>query len=136
MKRGEQENYDWKTFPDDLSKSEQHDPTHSKLSVYPWRFNGDDKTLKRRFQTSFHSKYPWIEYSIKEDVPVRFCCELAFLGEKKLSSFFSCLKRLKKLSTKYNGPRKTSSVALISVECDLSHPDSVDIENFIEEFKL
>src|SRR6218665_2308639 len=89
MKRGEQENNDWETFPDDLSKSEQHDPTHSKLSVYPWRFDGDDKTLKRRFQTSFHFEYLWIEYSIKEDVPVRFCCELPFLWKKKLSIFFS-----------------------------------------------
>ena len=41
------------TFPDDLSKSKQHEPTQPKLSVYPWRFYGNDKTLKRRFQTSF-----------------------------------------------------------------------------------
>src|SRR6218665_626637 len=73
-------------------KSEQHDPTQPKLSVYSWRFYGDDKILKRRFQTSFYSEYPWIEYSIKHDAPVRF------------SPFFLVLiKRLKKLSTMYNG---------------------------------
>jgi len=43
-------------FPDGLSKSEQHHPTQPKLSVYPWRFYGDDETLKRRFQTSFYSE--------------------------------------------------------------------------------
>jgi len=48
LKRGEQDNNAWKTFPDDLSKSEQHDPTQSKLSLYPWQFYGDDKTLKHR----------------------------------------------------------------------------------------
>ena len=53
MERGEQDNNAWQTFPDDLSKSEQHDPTQPNLSVYPWRFYGSDKTLKRRFQTSF-----------------------------------------------------------------------------------
>ena len=53
------------------------------------------------------------------------------------STFFYCLKRIKKLSTKYNmGHKKLSSFALISIEYDLSHPDSVDIENFIENFKL
>jgi len=53
--RGDQDNNAWQTFPDDLSKSEQHDRpiTQPKLSVYPWRFYGDDKTLKRRFQTFF-----------------------------------------------------------------------------------
>src|SRR6218665_1781015 len=75
------------TFPGDLSKSEQHDPTQPKLSVYPWRFYGDDNTIKRRFQTSVYSEYPWIEYSIKEDVPVCFCCELPFLGEKEALHF-------------------------------------------------
>ena len=38
LERGEQDNNAWQTFPDDLSKSEQHDPTQPKLSVYPWRF--------------------------------------------------------------------------------------------------
>jgi len=32
--------------------------------------------------------------------------------------------------------RLQSSFALISIERDLSHPDSVDIEHFIENFKL
>jgi len=73
--------------PDDLSKSEQHDITQPKLSVYPWRFYGDDKTLKRRFQAFFYSEYPWIEYSIKEDAPACFCYELPFLGKRKLSIF-------------------------------------------------
>jgi len=45
---------------DDLSKSVQHDITQPKLSVYPWRFYGDDKTLKRRFQTFLYSEYPWM----------------------------------------------------------------------------
>jgi len=58
MERGEQDNNAWQTFPDDLLKSEQHDPTQPKLSVYPWRLYEDDKTLKRRFQTSFYSEYP------------------------------------------------------------------------------
>jgi len=110
MKRGEQDNSDnnaWKTFPGDLWKSEQHDPNQPKLSVYPSRFHGDVNTLKCRFQISFYSEYPWIQFSIKEDAPVCICCELPFLGKRKLSIFFSCLKRLKKLSTKYNGPRKT-----------------------------
>ena len=62
------------TFPDDLSKSKQHEPTQPKLSVYPWRFYGNDKTLKRRFQTSFHSEYPWIEYSIQQNAAFCFCC--------------------------------------------------------------
>ena len=34
------------------------------------------------------------------------------------------------------GHERLSSFALISIECDLSHPDSEDIENFIENFKL
>jgi len=36
------------------------------------------------------------------------------------------------------GHERLSSFALISIECDLSHPDSVglNIENFIENFKL
>ena len=72
---------------DDLSKSVQHDITQPKLSVYPWRFYGDDKTLKRRFQTFLYSEYPWIEYSIKEDAPVCFCCEPPFLGKRMLSIF-------------------------------------------------
>src|SRR6218665_160009 len=32
--------------------------------------------------------------------------------------------------------KRLSFFALISIECDLSHSDSVDIENFIENFKL
>src|SRR6218665_2047334 len=68
--------------------------------------------------------------------------------------FFPCLKRLNKLglSTKNNGPRKTVffcsdqirsisfywrifkyvhlTIITMSIECDLSHPDSVDVENF------
>src|SRR6218665_1670062 len=87
MERGEQDNNAWKTCPDDLSKSEQHDPTQPKLSAYLWRFYGDDKTLKCRFQTSFYSEYPRIKYSIKEYAPVCFCCELPFLGKRKLSIF-------------------------------------------------
>jgi len=58
MERGEQDNNAWQTFPDDLFKSEQHDQTQPKLSVYPWRLYEDDKTLIRRFQTSFYSEYP------------------------------------------------------------------------------
>src|SRR6218665_1364696 len=81
MERGEQDNKAWQTFPDDLSKSEQHDPTQTKLSVYPW-----------------------IEYSVKEDALFWSCwC----FGEKRRFEFFYCLKIIKKLSTKYNGPRKT-----------------------------
>jgi len=38
MERGEQDNNAWQTFPYDLSKSEQYDPTQPKLSVSPWRF--------------------------------------------------------------------------------------------------
>src|SRR6218665_1655654 len=95
-----------------FSKSEQHDPTQSKLSVYPWRFYGDDKALKRRFQTSFYSEYLWIEYSIKHDAPVRFCCEFLFRGKGSFP-FFSCLKRLKKLSTMYNGSRNPISLLLL-----------------------
>src|SRR6218665_703617 len=68
------------------------------------RFYDDDKTLKGRFQTSSYSEYPWIGYSIKEDVPFCFCSH--FWGKGR-PTFFLCLKRLKKLSTKYNGPRKT-----------------------------
>jgi len=34
------------------------------------------------------------------------------------------------------GHERLSSVALIPIKCDLSHPDTVDIENFIENFKL
>src|SRR6218665_2365773 len=74
MERCEQDNNAWQTFPDDLSKSEQHQSTQPKISVYPWRFYGDDETLKRRFQTSFYSEYSWIEYSIKEDAPFCLCC--------------------------------------------------------------
>src|SRR6218665_3295134 len=81
-KRGEQDNNVWQTFPDDLPKSEQHDIAQLKLSVYPGRFYGDDKTLKRRVQAFVYSEYPWIEYSIKEDVPACFCCELPFLGKR------------------------------------------------------
>ena len=56
--KGEQDNNALQTFPDDLSKREQHDPSQPKLSVYSWQFYGDDETIKRRFQTSFYSKYP------------------------------------------------------------------------------
>ena len=133
----------WQTFPDDLSKSEQHDITQPKLSAYPWRFYGDDKTLKRRFQTCFYYEYPWIEYSIKEDAPACFCCELPFLRKRLLTltlHFFSCLKRLKKLAYLRSRPtmshERLSSFALTSIERDLSHPDSVEIEHFIENFKL
>src|SRR6218665_2931702 len=69
----------------DLSKSEQDDPTQPKLSVYPWRFYGDDETLESRFQTSSYSEYPWIEYLIKEDAPICFCC--GFWGKGR-STFF------------------------------------------------
>ena len=41
-----------------FQKREQHDPTQPTPLVYPWRFYGHDKTLKRRFQTSFYSVYP------------------------------------------------------------------------------
>ena len=34
------------------------------------------------------------------------------------------------------GHERLSSFALILIECDLSHPDIVDIENFSENFKL
>src|SRR6218665_523094 len=99
-------------FPNDLLKSEQHDPTQSKLSVYPWRFYGDNKTLKCRFQTSFYSEYPWIEYSIKIrglNIQLKrmrlLVSAVSFLSWGKGNSpFFSCVKRLKKLSTKHNGP--------------------------------
>ena len=73
MERGEQDNKAWQTFPDDLSKSEQHDPTQTKLSVYSWRFYGDDETLGGRIQASFYSEYPWIEYSVKENAPFWSC---------------------------------------------------------------
>src|SRR6218665_3026001 len=48
-------------------------------------FYGYIKTLKCRFQTPFHSKYPWIEYSVKEDAPFCFCCR--FWGKAR-STFF------------------------------------------------
>src|SRR6218665_3028203 len=54
----------------------------------------------------FYSEYPFTEYSIKEYAPVRFCCELPFQGKGSSPFFFSCLKRLKKLSTTYNGHRR------------------------------
>jgi len=66
LERNEEDKNEWQPFPDDLSKSEQHDPTQPKLSVYPWRFYGDDETLESRFQTSSYSEYPWIKYLIKE----------------------------------------------------------------------
>src|SRR6218665_1585964 len=63
---------------------------------------GDD--LEGRFQTYFYSEYPWIEYSVKEDALFWSCwC----FGGKRRFEFFYCLKRIQKLSTKYNGPRKT-----------------------------
>jgi len=66
-----------------------------------------------------------------------FVSAVSFLSWGKGSSpFFSCLTRLKKPSTKYYEPQKPSSFALILIDCDLSHPDIVDIENFIENFKL
>jgi len=34
------------------------------------------------------------------------------------------------------GHKRLSYFDLISIEYDLSHPDSIDIENFIENFKL
>src|SRR6218665_458658 len=58
-------------------------------------FYGYIKTLKCRFQTPFHSKYPWIEYSVKEDAP--FVSAVASGGKEGLH-FFCFLKRLKKLS--------------------------------------
>ena len=74
--RGKQDNNAWQTFTDDLSKVNNmiiislSRLTQLKLSVYPWQFYGDHKTLKRRFQAFFYSEYPWIiEYSINEDAP-------------------------------------------------------------------
>jgi hypothetical protein len=58
VETAEQDKSTCQTFPDDLSKSEKQDPTQPKLSVYPWRFYGNDKILKRRFQTSFYSEFP------------------------------------------------------------------------------
>jgi len=86
--------------------------------------------IKRRFQTSFFLNIGILNHlGPKEDAPVHFCCELPFLLNKEALLFFSCLKRLKKLYAM--GHERLSSFALISIECDLSHPESVDIENFI-----
>jgi len=59
--------------------------------------------------TFFYSEYPWIEYSIKEDAPF---CLLSPLGGKEGLHFSYCLKKLKKLTTKYE---RLSSFALISI---------------------
>jgi hypothetical protein len=49
---------------------------------------------------------------------------------------FSCLKRVKNYLRSTMGHERLSSLALISIERDLSHPDSVDIEKVIDNFKL
>jgi len=97
LERGEQDNNAWQTFPDDLSKSEQHDPTQPKLSVYPWRFYGGDKTIKRRFQTSFYSEYRGLNIQLKR---MRLFVSAVASGGKEGLHFVYCLKRIKKLSTK------------------------------------
>ena len=40
IERGEQDNNTWQTFPDDLSKSEQHDPTQP-IGLYFQFIHGD-----------------------------------------------------------------------------------------------
>src|SRR6218665_2024664 len=92
--RGEQDNNAWQTFPessipDDLSKSEQHDITQPKLSVYPWRFYGDDKTLKRRFQEFFILNIRGLNIQLKT---MRLLVSaVSFLSWGKGSSPFSLL---------------------------------------------
>jgi len=82
--RGEQDNNAWQTFPDDFSKSEQHNPTQTKLSVYPWRFYRSDKTLKRRFQTSSRPILNICELNIE----LKRMLSAAASGGKGRSAFF------------------------------------------------
>src|SRR6218665_1925796 len=92
---------------------------------------GDD--LEGRFQTYFYSEYPWIEYSVKEDA---LFGHAGASGEKEGLNFSIVLREYRNYLRSTMGHERLSSFALISIECDLSHPDSVDIENFIENFKL
>src|SRR6218665_2458578 len=107
-----------KRFQMICQKSVGHDITQPKLSAYPWRFYGDDKTLKRRIQTFFILNIRGLNIQLKR---MRLLVSVvSFLSRGKVSSPFFLL----------------SSFALISIECNLSHPNSVDIEHFIENFKL
>src|SRR6218665_214206 len=57
-------------------------------------------------------------------------------GEKEGLNVSIVLREYRNYLRSTMGHERLSSFALISIECDLSHPDSVDIENFIENFKL
>src|SRR6218665_323969 len=104
MERGEQDNDAWQTFPDDLSKREQHGPIQPKLVFYLWRFYGGHKIIKRQFQTFCILNIRGLNIQLKR---MRLLVSAVSSGGKEGLRCFYCLKRLKKLSTKYNGPRKT-----------------------------
>jgi len=62
------------TFPTDISKSGLHSPIQPKLNVYPWKYYGINKSVKRRFQSCFYAEFPWLEYSVQQDAAYCFCC--------------------------------------------------------------
>src|SRR6218665_812287 len=77
---------DYGSYPLVALRSNPGERAYTNLSVYTWRSHGDDKTLKRRFQTSFYPENPWIEYSIK--YLQLFVSVVSFLSWGKRSSPF------------------------------------------------
>ena len=61
-------------FPEDISKGELDSPVQPKLHTYPWKYFGMNKSVKRRFQSSFFAEFPWLEYSVQQDAAYCFCC--------------------------------------------------------------
>src|SRR6218665_1979315 len=61
-------------FPEDISNSILHSPVQPKLHLYPWRYLGCTKSVKRRFQSSFFAEFSWLEYSVQQDAANCFCC--------------------------------------------------------------
>jgi len=59
-----------------------------------------------------------------------------FLEKRKLSNFSFVWRDWRNYLRSTIGHERLSSFALISIECDLSHPDRADIEDFNENCKL
>ena len=100
------------------------------------RFYGDDKTLKADLKHPFRPilNIRGLNIQLKR---MRLFVSAVASGERKVYIFFYCLESLKKLSTKYNGPRQT---VFFCSDIDwiwfISSWQCIHIESFIENSKL
>ena len=103
---GEQDNNACQTFPDNLSKSEQHDPTQSKLQFIFGDFMEMMKLLNADLKHVFILNIRGLNIQLKR---MRLFVSVVASGREEGLHFVFCLKKIQKLSTKQpsNGPRKT-----------------------------